>query len=228
MPMTGYSSSTPGEGKYPETRFTITFVKIWLLLFVLTSVRDRVSVGTRFSARPDRPWDPPSLLYNGYRVFPGGRGGRGVGLTPPPTHLVCRGPRQSRAIPLLTLRAFVANKNGKNLPAYLFLLNYHANILPYFIHNLPSPRTVPLIRTKHTAQITVVVMSALSVRRLIFCLLATVLHCPLTQSNPAKASERPNYHSQVFSLPKLIRRHGFCPRGVRLGFVVRYSHCFWG
>ena len=24
------------------------------------------------SARPDRPWGPPNLLYNGYRVFPGG------------------------------------------------------------------------------------------------------------------------------------------------------------
>ena len=23
--------------------------------------------------RPDRPWGPPSLLYNGYRVFPGGK-----------------------------------------------------------------------------------------------------------------------------------------------------------
>ena len=27
----------------------------------------------RFSARPDRPWGPPRLLYNGYRVFPGGK-----------------------------------------------------------------------------------------------------------------------------------------------------------
>ena len=27
--------------------------------------------GARFSARPDRPWGSPSLLYNGYRVFPG-------------------------------------------------------------------------------------------------------------------------------------------------------------
>jgi len=26
-------------------------------------------VATIYSARPDRPWDPPSLLYNGYRVF---------------------------------------------------------------------------------------------------------------------------------------------------------------
>jgi hypothetical protein len=26
-----------------------------------------------FCTTPDRPWGPPSLLYNGYRVFPGGR-----------------------------------------------------------------------------------------------------------------------------------------------------------
>ena len=31
----------------------------------------KIPVGTRFSARPDRPWGPPSLLQNGYRVFPG-------------------------------------------------------------------------------------------------------------------------------------------------------------
>jgi len=29
--------------------------------------------GARFSAHPDRPWGPPSLLYNGYRVFRGGK-----------------------------------------------------------------------------------------------------------------------------------------------------------
>jgi hypothetical protein len=26
-----------------------------------------------FRTRPDRPWGPPSLLYNEYRVFPGGK-----------------------------------------------------------------------------------------------------------------------------------------------------------
>jgi hypothetical protein len=26
-----------------------------------------------FFRRQDRPWGPPSLLYNGYRVFPGGK-----------------------------------------------------------------------------------------------------------------------------------------------------------
>ena len=33
--------------------------------------KKKIPVGTRFSARPDRPWGPPSLLYNGYRVFQG-------------------------------------------------------------------------------------------------------------------------------------------------------------
>jgi len=35
------------------------------------TVRDRIPVGTRFSARPDRPWGSPSLLQNVYRVYPG-------------------------------------------------------------------------------------------------------------------------------------------------------------
>jgi len=41
--------------------------------------------GTRFSARPDQPWGPSSLLYNGYRVFPGGkvRPGRAADHSPP-------------------------------------------------------------------------------------------------------------------------------------------------
>ena len=36
--------------------------------------------GDIFRNRPDRPWGPPNLLYNWYRVFPGGvkRPGRGV------------------------------------------------------------------------------------------------------------------------------------------------------
>jgi hypothetical protein len=29
--------------------------------------------GEIFCTHPDRPWGPPSLLYNGYRVFPGGK-----------------------------------------------------------------------------------------------------------------------------------------------------------
>ena len=33
---------------------------------------------------PDRPWGPPSLLYNGYRVFPGGRKRPGRDADPSP------------------------------------------------------------------------------------------------------------------------------------------------
>jgi hypothetical protein len=29
--------------------------------------------GEVFRTRPDRPWGPPMLLHNGYRVFPGGQ-----------------------------------------------------------------------------------------------------------------------------------------------------------
>ena len=29
--------------------------------------------GEIFRTSPERPWGPPSLLYNGYRVFPGGK-----------------------------------------------------------------------------------------------------------------------------------------------------------
>ena len=52
----------------------------------------------RFYARLDRPWSPPSLLYNGYRVFPGVKCGRGVLLTTHP--LLAQRPWKSRFIPL--------------------------------------------------------------------------------------------------------------------------------
>ena len=41
-----------------------------------------------FRTCPDRPWGPPSLLYNGYRVFPGGkeRPGRHADPSPSSSH----------------------------------------------------------------------------------------------------------------------------------------------
>ena len=47
---------------------------------------DRIPVrGQLFRTRPERPWGPPSLLYNGHRVsFPGvKRPGRGLNHSPP-------------------------------------------------------------------------------------------------------------------------------------------------
>ena len=57
------------------------------------TVRDRIPVRTRFSARQDRPLGPPSLLYKGYRVYPGGkeRPGRAADRSPPPSAAVMEG-----------------------------------------------------------------------------------------------------------------------------------------
>jgi hypothetical protein len=56
--------------------------------------------GEIFRIYPDRLRGPPSLLHNGYRVFPGSKGGRGVMLTTHP--LLVPRLRKSWAIPPLT------------------------------------------------------------------------------------------------------------------------------
>ena len=45
--------------------------------------------GEIFRTCPDRPWGPPNLLYNGYRVFPGGEEA-GTWHWPPTPHLALR------------------------------------------------------------------------------------------------------------------------------------------
>ena len=49
--------------------------------------------GEVFRTRPDRLWGPPSLLYNGYRVFSGGkeRPGRDADPSPPSSAVVKKG-----------------------------------------------------------------------------------------------------------------------------------------
>ena len=41
--------------------------------------------GEIFRTFPDRPWSPPSHLYNEYRVFPGGKERPGRDADPSPT-----------------------------------------------------------------------------------------------------------------------------------------------
>ena len=59
--------------------------------------------GEIFRTCPDRPWGPPSPLYNGYRVFPGVKSGRSVRLAPHP--FLVPWSRKSRVIPLLSVWA---------------------------------------------------------------------------------------------------------------------------
>ena len=45
--------------------------------------------GEIFSTCPDRPWGPPSLPYNGYRIFPMGKERPGCDADPsPPSNAV--------------------------------------------------------------------------------------------------------------------------------------------
>jgi hypothetical protein len=58
-------------------------VYVWALLPVMGRVaqsgwtvrgsKKNTGGGEIFRTRPDRHWGPPSLLYNGYRVFTGGK-----------------------------------------------------------------------------------------------------------------------------------------------------------
>ena len=108
------------------------------------TVRGSNPGGERFSACPDRRWGPPTLLYNGYRVFPGLKYGRSVLLTIHP--LLVPWSWKSRAIPLPTLWATTGPVTG-TLYIYLYMkeeefwtqcsdlscrINYHVDIYATF------------------------------------------------------------------------------------------------
>ena len=63
----------------------------WIIKGITLQVRgSNRGGGEIFRTCPDRPWGPPSLLYNGYRVFPGGkeRPGRDADPSPPSSAVV--------------------------------------------------------------------------------------------------------------------------------------------
>jgi len=79
--------------------YQVTWLKISSLNFLLCGPGSAVGIATGygldgpgsnpgvgeiFRTCPDRPWGPPSLLYNGHRVFPGGKGRPGRDADPSP------------------------------------------------------------------------------------------------------------------------------------------------
>jgi hypothetical protein len=81
---------------------------------------DRIPVGARFSAHVQTvPGAHPASCTMGTGSFPGVESGRGVTLTSHPL-LVPRSKKQSRAIPLLFLRAFVGCKQRNVKPMNCF------------------------------------------------------------------------------------------------------------
>ena len=122
--------------------------------------------GEIFRTRPDRPWGPPSLLYNGYRVsFPGvKRPGRGADHPPPssaevegevelyicfasgPSWLVLWGP-----LPLLNLNSDTSGSSGRMLPGHnatdFEKRKFQSKELDYTDHSR-SKNMYPLVRGK--------------------------------------------------------------------------------
>ena len=96
-------------------------------------VRGSKPGGARFSARPDQPWGPPSLLYNGYRVFPGVKYGWGMLLTTDPFLVLWSW--KSRAIPLPTLWATTGPVMG-TLYSYLYSNGLCSITYKYVYYNL--------------------------------------------------------------------------------------------
>ena len=100
--------------------------------------------GEIFRTYPDRLRGPPSLLYNGYRVFPGVKGGRGVMLTTHP--LLVPRLRKSWAIPPRGELSYLAPLGSENNSAPYFKQCFFRGVwggLPPRQSNTtpPSPKT---------------------------------------------------------------------------------------
>ena len=109
--MTSWHGAGAGEGTGPvfdvrkllhhrtiqimqQTRCKMSRVaqSVWRLATGWTIRGSNPGGGEIFRTCQDRPWGPPSLLYNGYRVFPGGkdRPGRDADPSPPSSAVVTK------------------------------------------------------------------------------------------------------------------------------------------
>jgi len=112
-------------------------------------------VGTRFSA-PVRtgPGAHPNLLYNGYRVFPGGK--ERPGRDADPSSLLASWSRKSRAIPLLPLWAV---RTVQSLSACTVELYLYSPYGPYGLYRASVPvkysytSTLPMSCTACTVEL---------------------------------------------------------------------------
>ena len=119
------------------------------------TVQDRIPVTTSFSARPDRPWGPPSLLYNGYQIFPAGklRPGRAADHSPPSSAAVMEqysytsthplghtGPVTGSVYLYLFYRCLAANKQNKQyISVYFTTIHTQVATFAYTVHQTFKP-----------------------------------------------------------------------------------------
>jgi len=104
--------------------------------------------GEIFRTCPDRPWGPPSLLYNGYRVFPRGKGrpGRDAEPSSPSIAVVMKG----RAIPLLPLWTVRPVQSLSACTRVHFTFIFTLGGRGYVTH---SPRIYTITRSSSTAEL---------------------------------------------------------------------------
>ena len=95
-----------------------------------------------FLTCPDRPWGPPSLLYNGYRFFPGGkqRPGRDADPSPPSSAVLMKGQSYTSTPPIGRTACTVPQCLYRGA---LYILPFRKIIKKYFIMILAShlPKT---------------------------------------------------------------------------------------
>ena len=86
----------------------------------------------------DRSWGPPSLLYNGYRVFPGGKERPRRYADPSP--LLVPWSSKSKAIPLLPLWAvglYRASVPVQGCTSYIYIYTYIFYLFKSYLMTLP-------------------------------------------------------------------------------------------
>ena len=109
--------------------------------------------GEIFRTCLDRPWGPPSSLYNGYRVFPGVKSGRSVRLTPHPLLVPWSWmSRATRLLPLWVVRPVQGLSTYTRMHfTFTYLYSYHNELKSYKCPTQHYQRTLShnVIRT-HT------------------------------------------------------------------------------
>jgi len=101
--------------------------------------------GEIFRTCPDRPLSPPTLLYNGYRVFPRGKAAGTWSWPPTPIQLRGQGksrtiPRKSRTIPRFPFWAFVT------CPRVNFTFTYYSLLITVCYKDIRPISWVPNLR----------------------------------------------------------------------------------
>ena len=85
--------------------------------------------GEIFRTCPDRPWGPPILLYNGYRVFPGGKERQGREANPSPlSSAVIMKEQSCTSTPSMCLTACTETQCLYKGELYLFLPFLSSNL----------------------------------------------------------------------------------------------------